>query len=221
MATSDQLNVGKRGGGRVYMSKGITLTLVSGALGVIGTGSITGGSGGTNGTYPLVLTGGTVNPTGGYPASGIVTVSGNAVTSIAITSPGNYSVAPTGVSFANVPGLTGASVASITTAQVAYGYWTPPAGTRTSAIRVTNPVAITGSPTNVNVSAGLSFLGADFVSAVDLKAAGVTNCTLVSGGLAELIAATGVTYYVQAVVVGVTNATGTLTAEILHAPPNP
>lgn len=76
--------------------------------GVTGTGTITGGSGGTDGTFALAFTGGnfSVSPTGTF------TVSGGAVTAITITGPGEYigsgPTAPTLV-FTASAGLTGAS----------------------------------------------------------------------------------------------------------------
>lgn len=75
--------------------------------GVVGHGTITGGSGGANGTFDLAFTGGT-----GSGAAGKFTVSSGAVTSIQITAAGRYTVAPT-PSFAASAGLTGAS-ASLT-----------------------------------------------------------------------------------------------------------
>ncbi|WP_342361410.1 phage tail protein [Terrarubrum flagellatum] len=84
-------------------------------FGVTGHGSITGGTGGTNGTFALGFTGGT-----GTAATGTFTVAGGALTAINITSPGGYSVAPTAFSFAASTGLTGAA-SSIQTAKVANG----------------------------------------------------------------------------------------------------
>lgn len=71
--------------------------------GIVGHGSITGGSGGANGTFALAFTGGT-----GTGAAGTFTVTGGSVTAINITAPGRYSVVPT-LSFAASSGLTGAS----------------------------------------------------------------------------------------------------------------
>lgn len=73
-------------------------------------GTITGGSGGTNGTFNLSWSGGnfSVNPTGTF------TVAGNVLTAVTITGPGLYiGGAPTipTPSFAASAGLTGASVA--------------------------------------------------------------------------------------------------------------
>lgn len=78
-------------------------------LGITGHGAITGGTGGTNGTFALAFTGGT-----GSGAAGTFTVAGGALTAINITNPGAYTVAPT-FSFATSTGLTGAS-ASVTSA---------------------------------------------------------------------------------------------------------
>lgn len=92
--------------------------------GVVGHGSITGGSGGTNGTFALAFTGGnfSANPTGTF------TVSGGAVTAISFTTPGEYigasPTAPT-LSFAASSGLTGASATATVGFLVPAGarYW--------------------------------------------------------------------------------------------------
>jgi hypothetical protein len=79
-----------------------------------GVGTITGGSGGTNGTFALAFSGGNfiINPTGTF------TVSGGAVTAITLSTAGRYvgssPTAPTLV-FTASSGLTGAS-AALTTA---------------------------------------------------------------------------------------------------------
>lgn len=77
--------------------------------GVIGHGAITGGSGGTNGTFVGTATGGTAV----IPAQITFTVAGGAVTSIAIVKPGYYTAAPTGFDFSASSGLTGASAAPV------------------------------------------------------------------------------------------------------------
>ncbi|MGI4812005.1 MAG: hypothetical protein ACRYG5_06675 [Janthinobacterium lividum] len=94
----------------------VAMTDRSGVIpgGVTGTGSITPGSGGTNGTFALAFTGGTA-PGGGavtVPATGTFTVSSGGVSSIAITSPGLYATAPT-LSFAASAGLTGAAAPAV------------------------------------------------------------------------------------------------------------
>lgn len=73
--------------------------------GVIGHGAITGGSGGTDGTFTTTTTGGTVV----VPAQVTFTVSGGAVTSVTITKGGYYTANPTGFDFSPSSGLTGAS----------------------------------------------------------------------------------------------------------------
>jgi hypothetical protein len=75
--------------------------------GVIGNGPITGGSGGTNGTFDLAFSGGT-----GSGAAGRFVVSGNELSSIHITAPGSYTVAPT-FDFSASAGLTGASATCV------------------------------------------------------------------------------------------------------------
>lgn len=76
-------------------------------FGVATATSIVGGSAGTNGTFDLAFTGGT-----GSGAAGRFVVSGGALTSIIITAPGSYTVAPT-FSFAASSGLTGASATCV------------------------------------------------------------------------------------------------------------
>ncbi|OHV85810.1 phage tail sheath subtilisin-like domain-containing protein [Ensifer sp. LCM 4579] len=71
--------------------------------GVIGHGAITGGNGGTDGTFALAFTGGA-----GSGAAGTFTVAGGALTAITITSPGEYTVAPS-FDFSASAGLTGAT----------------------------------------------------------------------------------------------------------------
>jgi hypothetical protein len=73
--------------------------------GVQGHGTITGGSGGTNGTFPLITSGGTQV----LPVRGTFVVSGGAVTEINIYHPGYYSSNPTGFNFTASSGLTSAS----------------------------------------------------------------------------------------------------------------
>lgn len=93
--------------------------------GVLNYSSLVGGSSGTNGVFNLSFSGGnfSVNPTGTF------TVSGGAVTSITIKTPGEYigssPTAPT-VSFSASAGLTGASVTLVVDYLVANGerYWT-------------------------------------------------------------------------------------------------
>lgn len=95
-------------------------------LGVIGHGPITGGSGGTNGTFALAFTGGT-----GSGAAGRFVVAGGALVAIFITAPGAYTVAPT-FSFAASSGLTGASATAVLGVNADVGeYFSVPAGAET------------------------------------------------------------------------------------------
>jgi GDSL-like Lipase/Acylhydrolase family len=93
--------------------------------GATGTGAITAGSGGTNGTFALAFTGGnfSINP------SGTFTVAGGVLTAITLTGPGLYvGAAPTAptLSFAASAGLTGAASTLTVDYLVGSGkyYWT-------------------------------------------------------------------------------------------------
>lgn len=218
MATADQLRVAERGGGRYHMTKRLTLTTASGLLGVTGNGSITGGSGGTvDGTYPLAFTGGTL-ATNGAPATGTFTVASGAVSAITLTSPGAYTAAPS-FSFASCAGLTGAS-ASVTTAIMASASWTPPQGTAIHQIKTFTPTAFTGSPTNMNLTVGSEYLGAEYVASVDVKGQGVIAHTLVGAGIAALLNMTG-SVWAQIINNAGTNPVGTADVEIYFSAVNP
>lgn len=73
--------------------------------GIAGHGAITAGTGGTNGTYPLVTSGGGQQ----LAARGWVLVEGGAITRVQIDHPGYYTGAPT-LNLAAITGLTGAAV---------------------------------------------------------------------------------------------------------------
>lgn len=101
--------------------KGIFPTIAAAiGLGVIGSGAITAGSGGTNGTFDLAFTGGA-----GSGAAGRFVVAGGALTQILITAPGSYTVAPS-FSFAASAGLAGAAAAVVLgkNADVGEYFWT-------------------------------------------------------------------------------------------------
>ncbi len=86
---------------RILIAPGYTSQVQSG----LGTPVIVApGSGGANGTFALAFTGGT-----GTGAVGTFTVTAGAITSVAISNPGVYTVAPT-LSFAASAGLTGSNV---------------------------------------------------------------------------------------------------------------
>ncbi len=76
-------------GSRLNLNSDLTVDSLTSGANVRTT--IAGGSGGTNGTYALIFTGG-----GGTGAEGTATISGGAITSVTITDPGvNYTSAPT------------------------------------------------------------------------------------------------------------------------------
>lgn len=143
--------------------------------GATGHGAITGGSGGTDGTFALAFAGGnfSINPTGTF------TVSGGAVTAISITGPGLYvgasPTAPT-LSFAASTGLTGASATLTVGVRVTSGnsYWTDHATDTTLAQCVQN---VSGTATPIS--------GATFVKTL---LAGAVPCTV--GGSANVVSMT-------------------------------
>lgn len=101
--------------------KGIFPTVAAAiGLGIIGSGAVTAGAGGANGTFDLTFTGGT-----GSGGAGRFVVAGGVLTQILITAPGSYTVAPS-FSFAASAGLTGASAAVVLGRNVDVGeyFWT-------------------------------------------------------------------------------------------------
>lgn len=98
-------------------AKNITISKVldaptAASVGVTGVTDLSGGSG-YIGAPVVVFTGGT--PNGGKVANAVAIMSGGAVSSILITSPGDYSVAPTGVNFIGGGAGTAATVSGVTT----------------------------------------------------------------------------------------------------------
>lgn len=77
--------------------------------GIQGAISLVGGSSGTNGTFPLIASGGTEV----LPVRGYFVVAGNAVTEIVVLHPGYYTSNPTGFTFSASTGLTGASATPV------------------------------------------------------------------------------------------------------------
>lgn len=227
MATEFQIELGKRSGpsnydasvkSRYRLSKGLTLSLLASSLGVTGNGTITGGTGGTAGTYPLAFTGGTL-ATNGTPALGTFTVAGGAVTAISIIYPGQYTTAPTAFSFAAAPGLTGASAAT-TTASVAYIEFVPPPNTRCLEFAAINPTQFTGTPTNIFLKAGTQFNDASFVAQVDVQAAQYTRLNTVAAGVSSLMTSAP-TIGATLIANGGTLPVGSVTLELYYSAPNP
>jgi hypothetical protein len=60
-----------------------------------------------------------------------------------------------------------------------------PVGASLISLILFNPTAATGSPTNANLSIGKTLGGAEFVAAVDIKAAGKTALTFATTNLAD------------------------------------
>ncbi|RWE09951.1 MAG: SGNH/GDSL hydrolase family protein [Mesorhizobium sp.] len=134
--------------------KGIFPTIAAAiGLGVIGSGAITAGSGGTNGTFDLAFTGGA-----GSGAAGRFVVAGGALTQILITAPGSYTVGPN-FSFAASAGAAAAVVLG-KNADVGEYFWTEVSAGALGLYNVTaGPVA-----TDTGVRAATSSL----MSAVEL-----------------------------------------------------
>ncbi|RWM42785.1 SGNH/GDSL hydrolase family protein [Mesorhizobium sp.] len=158
-------------------------------FGVVGSGAITAGAGGTNGTFDLAFTGGA-----GSGAAGRFVVAGGALTQILITAPGSYTAAPN-FSFTASAGLAGASAAAVLARNVEVGeyFWTevssglmgmytvaagPVAvdtGVRASAAevialigsRTVGPVLITGSVGGTAISNDSVYYWPSSLSAVD------------------------------------------------------
>jgi len=65
----------------------------------------------------------------------------------------------------------------------------PPVGAILQSMIVINPTAATGAPTNANLSVGKTLGGAEYVAAVDLKAAGKTVLTFATTNLADILSA--------------------------------
>ncbi|AZO67387.1 SGNH/GDSL hydrolase family protein [Mesorhizobium sp. M6A.T.Cr.TU.016.01.1.1] len=101
--------------------KGVFPTIAAAiGLGVVGSGAITAGASGTDGTFDLAFTGGA-----GSGAAGRFVVAGGALTQILITASGSYTVAPS-FNFAASAGLAGAAAAVVlgTNAAVGEYFWT-------------------------------------------------------------------------------------------------
>lgn len=98
--------------------------------------------------------------------------------------------------------------------------FTPPQGSRVSAIKWKTDTNFTGAPTNINLTIGKTAGAGDYVAAVDIKtAAAPTTATLVSS-------ADWFNWPVQALfctltAVGGTNPAGSVTVEVDYAPLNP
>lgn len=139
--------------------------------GATGHGAITGGSGGTDGTFALAFTGGNFgqNPTGTF------TVSGGAVTAISITSSGYYiggSISAPTLVFSASAGLSGASASLTTGVLAAPGetWWTYSTSAPEDGLTLYQNNA--GSPSNTGVSPPAE---ADVTTATNLGQAAISD----------------------------------------------
>lgn len=101
--------------------KGIFPTIAAAVgFGIVGSGALVGGAGGTDGTFDLAITGGV-----GSGAAGRFIVAGGVVTMILITASGSYTTAPA-FSFGASAGLAGASAPPVLARNVEVGeyFWT-------------------------------------------------------------------------------------------------
>lgn len=81
------------------------------------------------------------------------------------------------------------------------------------------PVAITGAPTNINLTIGKTAGGVEYVASVDKKAANAADAlTLVAAADYSNWPAQAI--FAQIAAVGGTNPAGTINVEIEFAPPN-
>lgn len=97
-----------------------------------------------------------------------------------------------------------------------------PTDSRISSFRAKNATAISGSPTNINLTVGKTASGAvEYVAATDVKAAGDFALTLATGAIADLQSwPNGQALAVTLTAVGGTNPAGTVVVEVFYAPPN-
>jgi hypothetical protein len=99
--------------------------------------------------------------------------------------------------------------------------FTIPEGSKFVRFQWATSAAFSGSPTNINLTVGSAVAGAQYVAAVDVKAATVpTAASLVTAGAADLISApAGQTWHATLTAVGGTNPAGTCTVLVEYTPP--
>lgn len=100
------------------------------------------------------------------------------------------------------------------------GSYTPPLGSRVTAMKSLTPVAITGAPTNINLTVGKTAGGAEYVASVDKKAANAAD-TLTLVAAADYASWPAQAIFAQIAAVGGTNPAGTVSVEIDYSAPNP
>jgi hypothetical protein len=95
---------------------------------------------------------------------------------------------------------------------------TIPLGSRIIGMSAITGTAVTGAPTNVNLTVGSAFGGAQYVASVDIKAQGIFNLTQVTAGAAYFASTTG-SLFVRLATVGGTAPTGSVSFSVEYAPP--
>lgn len=98
--------------------------------------------------------------------------------------------------------------------------FTPPAGSRVSAIKWHTATTLTGSPTNINLTIGKTAGAGEYVAAVDVKTAGApTAATLVTSPDYSNWPAQAL--FMTLTAVGGTNPAGAVVVEVDYSPANP
>lgn len=99
--------------------------------------------------------------------------------------------------------------------------FTPPAGTRISAIKWHTGVTFTGSPTNINLTIGKTAGAAQYVAAVDVKTAGAPTAATLVAAPDYSSWVSGQALFCTITAVGGTNPAGSVVVEVEYAPANP
>ncbi len=98
--------------------------------------------------------------------------------------------------------------------------FTPPLGSRVSAIKWHTAASFTGAPTNINLTVGKTAGAAQYVAATDVKTAGApTVGTLVAA--ADYSSWPAQALFCTITAVGGTNPAGSVVVEVEYSPPNP
>ena len=101
------------------------------------------------------------------------------------------------------------------------GSFTPPEGSRVTAMKSLTPVAISGSPTNINLTVGKTAGGQEYVATVDKKAANAADALTLVAAPDYASWPAGQAIVAQIAASGGTNPAGTISVEIEYSAPNP
>lgn len=93
-----------------------------------------------------------------------------------------------------------------------------PVGSRIILMQAITGTAVSGSPTNINLTVGSSAGGAQYVASVDVKAQGIFALTLVTGAAAFFASTTG-NLFVRLATVGGTSPAGSVSFVVEYVPP--